>query len=219
MATKSSWIILNLCSALMLIPANAQIVHTATSGKLAGDLPHASSAAVDVIVQFVQTPTAKHHPRIVAKGGKLIADLSGIINGSHYSIPANKLAELADDPEVSYISPDRAVHGTLEYANPTVNANIARTDGWDGTGIGTAIIESGLQGRPDLNYAVTSSIPNPASRIVNSKSFLPSTVPNYTLTGDDYGHATHVAGILAGNGYKSSARSAVRWARSAVRTT
>jgi len=43
----------------------------------------------------------------------------------------------------------------LDYANPAVNANIARQYGWDGTGVGIALIDSGLQGRPDLNPTTT----------------------------------------------------------------
>jgi serine protease AprX len=163
-----------------------------------------SHSTVDVIVQFTSTPTERHHNKIRSKGGELKHDLSGALNGAHYSVPADRLAELAKDPEVAYISPDRPVHAMLDYANPTVNANIARQYGWDGTGVGIALIDSGLEGRPDLNYLATPSNPTPGSRLVYSASFLPSTLSYHTQTNDTYGHGTHVAGILAGNGAMST---------------
>ncbi|HKW96760.1 MAG TPA: S8 family peptidase [Bryobacteraceae bacterium] len=156
-------------------------------------------SAIDVIVQFTTAPTERHHNKIRSRGGELRHDLSGVINGAHYTIPAHRLAELSEDPEVAYISPDRPVHAMLDYANPTVNANIARRYGWDGTGVGIALIDSGLEGRPDLNHLSSS-----ASRIVYSASFLPQTLSYYTETNDTYGHGTHVAGILAGNGAMST---------------
>ena len=103
---------------------------------------------VDVIVQFTSRPTERHHDKIRRRGGQLKQDLSGALNGAHYTMPAHNLLELSQDPEVAYISPDRPVHAMLDYANPTVNANIARQYGWDGTGIGIALIDSGLQGAP-----------------------------------------------------------------------
>ena len=171
------------------------------ANKLAPDLSGQNShAPLDVIVQFTSAPTGRHHEKIRIKGGILKDDLSGVINGAHYTVPANRVVELSEDPDVAYISPDRPLHAMLDYANPTVNATIARQYGWDGTGIGIALIDSGLQGRPDLN-PTTKGKP---ARIVYSASFLPATLPYYTLTNDDYGHGTHVAGILAGNGAMST---------------
>src|SRR5260370_1319062 len=147
------------------------------ANKLAPDLSRQNCpAALDVIVQFSSAPTQRHHDKVLSKGGALRHDLSGVINGAHYTVPANRVAELSEDPEVAYISPDRPLHGMLDYANPTVNANIARQYGWDGTGIGIALIDSGLQGRPDLNPTITGK----PARILYSASFLPNTLESYT---------------------------------------
>jgi hypothetical protein len=72
----------------------------AGSPKVAKDLQGKSpSDRVDVIVQFTETPTARHHQKVVSKGGSLKGVLSLVRAGS-YSIPSSALAALAADPEV-----------------------------------------------------------------------------------------------------------------------
>ncbi len=84
-----------------------------------------------------------------------------------------------------YVSPDRRIAGSLEYAAPTVGGDIAFQSGWTGSGVGVAIIDSGVAG----------SIPDLKSRIVYSQNF----VTREARSDDPYGHGTHVAGIVAGN--------------------
>ncbi len=176
----------------MLIPAAA---YAKRPEKLSADLDTRDPAAlVDVIVQFNSTPTESHHKKVRNKGGQLKTDLSDVIRGSHYAIPAAKLAELSDDPDVTYISPDRQVRGSLDFATPAVGANIARSYNWTGAGIGIAVIDSGITVQTDLKDSSNKS------RIVYSQSFLPSS----PATADQYGHGTHVAGILAGNAASST---------------
>src|SRR2546427_3871940 len=177
--------------------------------KLAPDLLlRKDRSALEIIVQFNSAPTEKKHNKIRGIGGHLKRDLSRVLNAAHYSIPADRIAELSNDPDVVYISPNRSLHASLDYANPAVNAGLAREYGWDGTGVGIALIDSGLEDRPDLNYSGTHSSThgnrNAQSRILYSASFLPDTLSYSTETNDNYGHGTHVAGILAGNGAKST---------------
>jgi hypothetical protein len=42
------------------------------------------------------------------------------------------------------------VHGALDNAGPAVNASIALSYGWAGTGIGVAVVDSGIANDPDL---------------------------------------------------------------------
>ena len=158
--------------------------------KLAPDLQGIDpGSTVSVIVQFATPPGAQELARIIQLGGVLITKLD-LIQAAAYSLPASALAGLAKDPNVLYISPDREVTATLDYANPTVGAQLAVQNGWDGTGVGVAIIDSGiLQGNDLLDKSKNGSN---VSRIVYNQSFVPG-VPS---AADQYGHGTHVAGIV-----------------------
>ncbi len=81
---------------------------------------------------------------------------------------------------------------------PSVGADSAWRSGWDGAGIGIAVIDSGIAAHPDLQDAFG------LSRVVYRQNFVDN------QAGDPYGHGTHVAGILAGNGKSSLGRSFTR---------
>src|SRR6266487_2424859 len=162
-----------------------------------------NGATVDVIVQFNQTPTVAHHQKVQDKGGVLKTKLDAI-KGAHYSVPVESLQNLADDPDVAYISPNRPLSGTststLDYTPESVNAQVAWQQwGLDGTGVGVAVIDSGVTAVGDLYWWIPSN-QTYGSRFVYSHSF----VPVVTDTSDQYGHGTHVAGIIAGAGWFST---------------
>ena len=120
----------------------------AGSAKISHDMANGNGGTVNVIVQFRHKPGQSHFQKVIQKGGRLKADL-GIVKGGLFTIPANALEELAKDPEIVYISPDRPVKGMLDLASPAVNANIALQYGYDGTGIGIAVIDSGIASDQD----------------------------------------------------------------------
>ena len=62
-----------------------------------------------------------------------------MIRGGAYSLSGRALRELAADDEGEHISVDHAVKGLMDYAEPTVNANIAYSAGDNGTGITVAV--------------------------------------------------------------------------------
>ena len=139
---------------------------------------------VDVIIQFVNPAEENDRGNVEKIGGQKRADLQAI-NGALYSVPVNALARLAKNPNIRYVSPDRGIRPRLDYATPTVYADIAANYGWTGKGVGIALIDSGVQNHADL-----------CGRIVYSESF----VPGVRKAEDQFGHGTHVAGIAAGNG-------------------
>src|SRR5712691_32240 len=184
--------------ALMILLAAGLSLADGNKHKLSNDLDALkgshNGATVDVIIQFNQTPTAAHHQKVQNKGGVLKTKLD-FIKGAHYSVPVESLDALADDPDVAYISPDRRLNGALDQTAAAVNANVAWQSGWDGTGIGVAVIDSGITGHSDL-YGTGGS--GGKLRIIYSQDFVGGGTYDY------YGHGEHVAGIIAGSGKDSS---------------
>jgi serine protease AprX len=188
---------------LVLVPVtvSAQAAPTVPAanghGKLSADLanfPLNADGTVSVIVQFNQTPTARHFAHMAARGGKLKFSLEHI-NGAAYRIPVKMLVWLQNNPDVAYVSPDRPNNVASDDDIPAVEGDVARQQyGLDGTGVGVAVIDSGVFNHDDLKTAN-----GWGSRIVYSESF----IPGDTSTNDAYGHGTHVAGIVAGNGHDS----------------
>src|SRR6266702_3645219 len=157
-----------------------------------------SGGTVDVIIQFNQTPTAAHHQKVQSKGGVLKTNLD-FIKGAHYSVPVESLDDLADDPDVAYISPDREVSGSLDYVTSAVGANVAwSVYGLDGTGIGVAIIDSGIHKSSDFKDA------SGKNRAIYEQDFVGGG------TDDFYGHGTHVAGIAGSTGKGSTCSNCTR---------
>jgi serine protease AprX len=165
--------------------------------KLAADLanfPLNADGTVSVIVQFKQTPKA-HASEMAAQGGKLKFSFDHI-NGAAYRIPVRMLAWLENHADVAYVSPDRLNKVASDDDIPAVEGDVARQQyGLDGTGVGVAIIDSGVFNHDDLQKSS-----GWGSRIVYSESF----IPGDPSTNDAYGHGTHVAGIVAGNGHDSA---------------
>src|SRR5436309_15228297 len=153
-----------------------------------------SGSTVDVIIQYNQVPTDAHHQKVQNKGGVLKTKLD-VIKGAHYSVPVESLDALADDPDVVYISPDRRLSGSLDNTAAAVNVKAAWQSGWDGTGIGVAVIDSGITAHPDL-YGTTGS--GGKLRIIYSQDFVGGG------TNDYYGHDEHVAGNIAASGKESN---------------
>ena len=150
---------------------------------------------VTVIVRYTHQPEARHQLNIAQRGGRVQRNLE-LVNSVVYTLPASALADLENDPDVEYVSPDRPVAASLDYANPAINANIARQYGWTGSGVTVAVIDSGIMdSHPDLQTS------KGASRVVYAQSFVPNAGNDYF---DRYGHGTHVAAILGGDASQST---------------
>jgi len=199
--TSMVWLLqlLFVAAILALYPAAG---HAADSGKgpfskkVAVDLdsfPVNDDGTLSVIIQFNQAPKAKHLAELGAQGGHVTFTLNQI-NAVSVRVPLSALQWLKGHPDVLYISPDRPNKVSSDDYVPAVMDDVARQQfGLDGTGIGIAVIDSGVYNHDDLQK------PTGGSRIVYNESF----ILNDTSTNDVYGHGTHVAGILAGNGRDS----------------
>jgi subtilisin family serine protease len=116
----------------------------------------------------------------------------GLVRGQVAEIPNASLEGLAHRDGVRSIRLDRPVRGTMERTSATIGATWVRDNlGLDGAGVGVAIIDSGVTSwHDDLG----------TERVVHFADFVNLQPTAY----DDYGHGTHVAGIIAGNGYDSN---------------
>jgi serine protease AprX len=115
-------------------------------------------------------------------------------------VPNASLAILTNSTLVRRVAFDRPVVPFNERTGATIGAASARQQyGYDGSGVGVAIIDSGVTSwHDDLSSAASPS----SQRVVQFVDFVQSAATPY----DDHGHGTHVAGIVAGNGFDSSGR-------------
>jgi serine protease AprX len=128
----------------------------------------------------------------------LVKDIRGragirlpLLHGQVADVPDTELLELARHPGVRALSVDRRVRGTMERTAATVGAPFVWSSlGFDGAGVGVAIIDSGVTAwHDDLHQ-----------RVAHFADFVNQRATAY----DDYGHGTHVAGVIAGSGYDSN---------------
>jgi serine protease AprX len=133
-------------------------------------------------------------------GGKLGRRLN-LINGQVVELTNSQLRKLADSPAVASIHWDRPTGGEMNRAAVAVGARAVQEEmGYDGAGVGVAVIDSGITSwHDDLTYDGTST----NVRVVNGQRVAKFVdfVNGRTSAYDDNGHGTHVAGIIAGNGY------------------
>ena len=111
------------------------------------------------------------------------------IKGYSATIPSERLKDVEADPRVQFVSKDHKVSAlqSSSQALPTgidrINAEPSSTTTSTGSGVGVAIIDTGIDlTHPDLSPSV-----NDGTNCVR-----PGTSAN-----DDHGHGTHVAGTIA----------------------
>ena len=110
-------------------------------------------------------------------------------------LDGNGIQNLSNQSNVVYISSDRPLAPSLSNAAVAVNAPFAWQSNYTGAGVGVALIDSGVSSHPDLYLGIL-----PLSRVVYQQSF----VPGNSSASDQYGHGTHVAGLIAGDGLSST---------------
>jgi serine protease AprX len=188
--------------ASLLVPM-AALPATATAS-------HTRSA--EAIVQFDRhAPQSAQRAAVRGVGGAVVRDLH-VIHGLGVRLPRGGTRRLLRVPGVRAITPNAAMR-------PSVASPGKRPDAWDpgalatayiqstrvdkawtdprppatGEGVAVAVIDTGIAGElPDFRASAT----DPTSRVVASVV----TNPDATTATDRYGHGTHVAGLVAGNG-------------------
>ena len=166
--------------------------HAKLDGELNKRADHGGDS--DVIVEFFDASDSAS--RIRNHGGNAGRKLA-IVNARAARIPNALLTKLADDPKVKRVHFDREAWGEMARTSAAVGALTARQSyGYQGTGVGVAVIDSGIVAHNDFGSSSSSKL---GQRITAFVDFVNNQSANY----DDWGHGTHVAGIIAGSGYES----------------
>jgi serine protease AprX len=159
--------------------------------------------SVEAIVQFENGVSPSNaHKLVRANGGRVTGELP-IINGLAARMTAARANRLAHLDGVRVVSLNAGVKKTglvsgidtslLQTSYPD---SVQAPRAWStatGKGVGVAVVDTGIAGTlPDFRTSQSNS----TSRVVATVA----TNPYATGDNDSYGHGTHVAGIIAGNG-------------------
>jgi subtilisin family serine protease len=134
----------------------------------------------------------------LAPGGVLPASLQrydrkgklSTINGHVLDVPDSLLSSLSSSGNVQHVHGDRPIHASNFRTAVASGALFARLDlGYTGAGVEVAVVDSGVAFNHD-----------DLKNVSYFKDF--TNVPRLTRY-DDFGHGTHVSGIIAGNGKDS----------------
>ncbi|HEY5838923.1 MAG TPA: S8 family serine peptidase, partial [Pyrinomonadaceae bacterium] len=154
---------------------------------------------VSVIFQFKGNRGAGFDNAVLNSGGRVKLELKQL-NARVMEIPARAVEALASRPDVGFVSLDRP-NLPLGHVSLTSGADAARTvsgtntTGLDGTGLGIAVLDSGI----DTTHTAFLDRSNNL-RVIVSRDFT-----GEGRTDDPFGHGTHVAAVAAGNGRVSNA--------------
>jgi serine protease AprX len=166
--------------------AHAQGRRARVSSDLAERIDAGDAGATTVIV----TGTDAQLGQLVAR--HRLGVVKRLATGAVLEVPAGALAAVAADPNVDQLSSNYAIRSQMAVTNQTIGADLTQEGGWaqgigalTGEGIGVAVIDSGVSPVPELK-----------DRIVVNVDF----ISRRGAALDQYGHGTHVAGIIAASG-------------------
>jgi serine protease AprX len=155
-----------------------------------------------VIVTFAPGATLPQEFTRFARGnGKL-----DIINGHVLDLPNGVIRQLEAHPGIFQVHLNRSIKPENYRTSFAVGSRaVQRGLGATGAGVGVAVIDSGIATwHDDLTNRSSTSYPYGNQRVAAFVDF----VNGRTLPYDDEGHGSHVAGIIAGNGYDSRGQQA-----------
>ena len=156
-----------------------------------------TGASVSVLVSRFASADASVARAVHDLGGRIVQQLP-IVDGFAATVPASAVGALRALPGVRSVVPNSRVDVHGQYGEGSGVASAVYTDavrapkawsaGWNGTGVGVAVIDTGVNATGDL-----------AGKVVHAEDF---TSEQNNI--DTYGHGTFVAGLIAGSGAGSN---------------
>lgn len=167
-----------------------------------------SNIVEDLVIERLMESNGDHIPVIISGADcecddleKYVRDLGGvikyrlpIINAVAAYIPPISVKSFTQQKNIDKVHFDNVVHKLMNTASVTVASDYANERGLTGKDIGVAVVDTGVHPHSDLTM--------PNNRITAFKDFIQDKSNPY----DDEGHGTHVAGIIAGNGFSSNGK-------------
>lgn len=154
-------------------------------------------AKVPVIVELAEEDEAGAGMHMHAVSQQCLCKVNkhlNLVNGFQTNVNLKTLKKLVHDGRVRKVWFDSRVHTLLHVAAPAVSAPEVWNSGYKGSGIGVAVLDTGVYPHADLT--------SPVNRITAFKDFVRGRTKPY----DDNGHGTHVAGAIAGSGKLSGGK-------------
>jgi len=183
-------------------PTLAQTAPTDKLSPLLRTLSRQIDGRSRVIVQFRGAPDARVITGIGGVAGRQLESAGAQVA----SLDNRLLADVARNPQVAWVGVDHPAFATPERTGPAIAATLARRAfGLTGKGIGVAVIDLGITAWHD-DLLEDRKSPRAAPRVVHFKDFttdFDSRVWTSDQPSDEFGHGSHVAGIIAGNGFDS----------------
>ena len=188
--TSRLFSVILLAGAALLLPTVASAKNPAIEPALEAA---AESLPADAEVRVIVYGDAKQLKDVAVKGKLKIKKRLRLIGADSAVVTAGELESLAAEDGVDFVAPDLPVQPTaagapvsfpfLSTLYPQIDgAPAAWSQGYTGSGVGVAVIDSGVVPSPDFGARLTQVQLN-----------------GQTTVADTYGHGTFVAGVLAGS--------------------
>src|SRR5437870_5117177 len=188
----------------IMVGDHARAQSTAKPAKVSSDLSAKAHSltntdTVKVIVQL-RAPMSSSLNSLLNSNGVHVRKTFQNLGAHAVEMPASIVDTVAAFNEVSFVSFDRPTQ-SMGHLSATTGADAVRTtsginvNGVDGTGIGIAVLDSGIYTSHTDFLDKNNNV-----RVVYSQDFT-----GENRIDDPYGHGTHVAAIVAGSGRVSNA--------------